>query len=186
MDVGISMRSRGLKPVAELAATKPHGHRVRYMAGCRCLKCRMANANYALRRIQACNRGEGNAIVDASPAIAHLRELSRQGVGYKTAADAASVARSTVSKLVFGERTRARAQTVRRLLAVTAKARADHSTVRGGKTWRMINQLLEEGFTKARISRELGNKTPALQIRHHSVLARTELAVERLWRKYMQ
>jgi hypothetical protein len=54
------------------------------------------------------------------------------------------------------------------------------------RTWRLIEQLLEEGFSKARIARELGMQTPALQLRRARVLARTELAVEKLWRRYMK
>ncbi len=121
----------------------------------------------------------------AEPARAHLRKLSRAGVGYKTAADAASVARSVVAKIVQGQRSQIRAQTAKRLLSVTPAARADHSTVPAGRTWRRINQLLEEGFTKARLARELGMRTPALQIGKRRVLACTELAVEKLWRRYM-
>jgi hypothetical protein len=105
-------------------------------------------------------------------------------VGYKTAADAASIARSTVAKVLSGERQRLRAQGAKRLLALTPAARADHSLVSGSYTWRLIEWLLEEGFTKARIARELGRKSPALQIRRNFVLARTQLSVEQLWRRY--
>lgn len=57
--------------------------------------------------------------------------------------------------------------------------------VPAGRTWRRINQLLEEGFSKARLARELGMHTPALQIGKTRVLACTELAVAKLWRRYM-
>lgn len=179
------LAARGLRPVRELGLRRPHGERLRYMAGCRCLKCRCANSNYETRRAAARRRGEWNGIVDASPARKHLRRLSRRGVGYKTAADAASVARSTVAKVIAGERQRLRAQTVKRLLAVTPAAHADHSIVSARRTWRLIERLLEEGFTKRRIAQELlGPKAKALQLRPDFVLARTELAVEKLWRRY--
>jgi hypothetical protein len=96
-----------------------------------------------------------------------------------------SDARSTVGKILRGERRHLRAQTAKRLLAVTPAARADHSTVPAGRTWRLINHLLEEGFSKARLARELGMRTRALQIGKTRVLACTELAVEKLWRRYM-
>lgn len=174
-----------LRPVQELAARRPHGDRLQYMAGCRCLKCRMANSNYETARARARKAGDWNGLVDAAPVRAHLRKLSRAGVGYKTAADAASVARSVVAKVRIGERTQIRASTAKRLLAVTAAARADHSYVSAAQTWYLIKQLLDEGFTKARIAQELGVGR-ALQIRKTRVLARTALAVEKLWRKYMQ
>jgi hypothetical protein len=114
----------------------------------------------------------------------HLRALSRRGVGYKTAADAASVSRSTVGKILSGERRQLRAQAAKRLLALTSAARADHCIISASYTWRVIEWLLEEGFTKARIARELGAQRPALQIGRKFVLARTQLAVEKLWRRY--
>lgn len=180
-----ALASRGLRPVTELAARRAHGDRLRYMAGCRCLPCRCANARYEQQRLAARRRGEWNGLVPAGPVRAHLRKLSAAGVGYKTAADAASVARSVVAKILRGERRQIRAQNAKRLLAVTPAARADHSTVSAARTWRRIHQLLEEGFSKARLARELGMRTPALQIGKTRVLARTELAVEKLWRRYM-
>lgn len=178
--------SRGLRPVAELAERRAHGDRLRYLAGCRCLPCRCANARYEQQRLAARRRGEWNGLVPAGPVRVHLRKLSAAGVGYKTAADAASVARSVVAKILRGERRQIRAQNAKRLLAVTPAARADHSTVPAARTWRRINQLLGEGFSKARLARELGMRTPALQISKTRVLARTELAVEKLWRRYME
>jgi hypothetical protein len=180
------LASRGLRPVGELAARRAHGDRLRYMAGCRCLPCRCANANYERGRLAARRRGEWNGLVDAAPARAHLRKLSRAGVGYKTAADAASVGKTTVAEILTGKKQQIRAQTARRLLAVTVAARADHSTVPAGRTWRLIERLLKEGFSKARIARELGMRSPALQLRRTRVLARTQLAVEKLWRRYMR
>ena len=170
----------------ELAERRMHGNRLRYLAGCRCLPCRCANARYEQQRLAARRRGEWNGLVPAGLVRVHLRKLSAAGVGYKSAADAASVARSVVAKIVQGQRRQIRAQTAKRLLAVTPAARADHSTVPAGRTWRRINRLLDEGFSKARIARELGMRTPALQINKMRVLARTELAVEKLWRRYMQ
>ena len=184
----MNLASRGLKPIAELGARRAHGERLRYMAGCRCLKCRMANSNYETGRAAARRRGEWNGLVDAALARAHLLKLRRKGIGYKTAADAASVARSTVAKILSGERKRMRAQALKRILAVTPAARADSSCVPAARTWRLIEELLEEGFSKAALAREiLGNpKARALQIRRRFVLARTQAAVERVWRRHMQ
>lgn len=175
----------GLRSAAELAANRPHGIRLRYMAGCRCLKCRMANSNYETARARARKAGDWNGLVDAGPARLHLEALSRAGVGYKTAADAASVARSVVARIRTGERLKVRARTAKRLLSVTPDARADSSHVPAGPTWRLIRQLLRQDFTKARIARELGVGR-ALQFNRRRVLARTALAVEKLWRRYMQ
>lgn len=51
-------------------------------------------------------------------------------------------------------------------------------------TWERIEWLLAEGFSKARIARELGMKRPALQLNRHRVTVRNAAKVEALWRRY--
>ncbi len=176
----------GLKSAAELAAQHPHGVRIRYMGGCRCLKCRMANANYEKQRAKARACGDWNGVVDAIPARKHIRKLSRQGVGYKMVAQAARTSSTIVLDIRMGRRTRARARTVRQILAVTAEmARGDAALVSAASTWRLIDLLLEEGFTKASLARHLGMRSPALQINRRRVTVRTRDAVWRLHRRLM-
>ena len=174
--------ARGL-PTPERLAARPHGTRLRYLSGCRCVPCRAANSRYETARAAARKAGDWNGVVDAAPARAHLLKLGRQGVGYKSVAAAASVAVSVVAKIRSGERVQVRASTARRILGVTADARADASTVPAGPTWRRIRQLLEEGYTKGRIARELGAQRPALQLGRRRVLASTAVRVERLHRR---
>jgi hypothetical protein len=80
---------------------------------------------------------------------------------------------------------RIRARTLRRILAVTPAQLADRSFVSAKSTWRLIRQLLEEGYTKAAIARLLGYKSPALQFRRTRVFASTEMRVKRLHSKLM-
>jgi hypothetical protein len=164
---------RGLRPIAELAAARPHGDRLRYMAGCHCFKCRRANSDYERWRIAARAAGDWNGIVDAAPARAHLLKLSRAGVGQWAVCHATDVARSMLHEIKNGDRPRIRARTLRRILAVTPKHRADHSIVPAARLWRLINQLLAEGYTKSALARKLGYKTRAIQFRRHRVLARS-------------
>lgn len=178
-----AMIERGLRPVAILGAEKPHGVRLRYMAGCRCLPCRMANANYETARSKARRAGEWNGVVDAAEARQHILRLGRAGVGYKVLADSANVARSVVAKIRSGERTRARAMSVKRILAVTTACRSDAALVSAAGTWRYIGLLREEGYTKAAIARMLGCKNAALQIRKDRVTVRTAARVAALYRK---
>jgi len=153
------------------------------MGGCRCIPCRAANSRYETGRLAARKRGEWNGVVTAAPARAHVLKLGRQGIGYKSVAAAASVALSVVAKIRSGERRQVRAATARRVLAVTAAARADASTVPAGPTWWLIRRLLEEGYTKGRLARELGAQRPALQLGRRRVLAITAVRVERLYRR---
>jgi len=180
-----TLLTRGLRPASQLGADRPHGSRLRYLAGCRCLKCRCANANYAVHRAREIVYGRWNGVIDAGAVRAHLRKLSRAGVGTRTIARQAGIGRTCIELLRTGARSRIRALAARRILAVTVNQLADHATVPAGPTWRRLNQLLDEGFTKRRLAHELGIGR-SLQIRRTRVLVRTERAVEVLWRKYMQ
>lgn len=157
-----------------------HGTRARYNAArCRCLPCRRANARYEMER----QSRPFNGLVPAAPAQAHLFALSAQGVGYKSAADAASVARSVVAKIRSGERTQVRAQTAARILAVDAQAVADGALVSAEETWRLLDDLRAQGYPKRRLALLMGSqaKDPALQVRTERIQAKTALRVRRLY-----
>lgn len=174
-----------LAPVQDLGARHPHGVRVRYMAGCRCLKCRMANSNYETERARARKAGDWNGIVDATPARQHIRKLSRQGVGYKLVAEAADLPTSIVFGIRTGDRPRARARTVRKILEVSTACRGDSTLISAKPTWRRIEILLEEGYTKAALAKMLGYDRPALQIGRERVTVRNAAKVERLYQRLM-
>jgi hypothetical protein len=76
--------------------------------------------------------------------------------------------------------------TEKRILSVTAGARLDGALVSAKKTWRLLDQLLDEGFTKTRLARELGFKSRALQIGKNKCTVEMAGRVERLWNSYMR
>ena len=47
---GAALHARGLRPIAELGGSRPHGTRLRYLAGCKCFHCRRANSDYERER----------------------------------------------------------------------------------------------------------------------------------------
>lgn len=176
------MAARGLRSAAELAADKPCGTRVRYYAGCRCSECRAANTAYERERAEARKRGEHNGLVSADRARAHLMKLSKRGVGQKTAADAAKVAASIVSKIIDGQRTKIRAQTEKRILAVTEATAADGARKSARSTWRLLDELIAAGYSKARIGSEiLGRPVRSLQISRRLVEVKTEARVRAVY-----
>lgn len=122
----------------------------------------------------------GGYLVDAEPVRAHLRKLSRQGVGYKSAAAACDVSKTTLAEVLSRKKRTIRKATADRVLQVTKEALADGALVSAGRTWRRINGLLEEGFTRAELARRLGYKSPALQFRRGRITARNALRVQRL------
>lgn len=156
-----------------------HGTRSRYTSGCRCSACREANRVYNRSRVRAAFNG----LVDAGRARQHLVALSGNGVGRRSVAAACDVALTVIADVRSGKKQQIRAETERRLLAVSSEAIADHATVPGGPTWRAVRELLKLGWTKGAIAQELGRKYPALQIHRRRVLARTALAVDKLLRR---
>ena len=180
------IEERGLTAAAQRMAEQPHGTRLRYLAGCKCFHCRRANSDYERERQAAREAGDWNGFVDAGPARAHLRKLSRRGVGKRIVHAVSDVSLSVIDAVRAGRKTRIRARTERKILAVTPAARGDAALIPAGPTWERIGWLLDEGFTKGRIALELGRKTRALQINRRTVTVRTAARVEALVRRYQQ
>ena len=174
-------RPATLRSAKELALGKPCGIRIKYMGGCRCLPCRAANSRYETERLAMRKMGLTNRIVSADEARVHLARLSRRGVGYKTAADVAGVARSVVAKITSGERVRIREETERSILAVTPDAARGRALVNARPTWRRIDWLLEHGARKAWIAKALGYRVHALQLNRRKVTAENARRVRQLY-----
>lgn len=176
------LSARGMKPIAELGARREHGDRLRYMAGCRCFQCRRANSAYEAARKVARAAGEGNGIVPAAKARAHMAHLSALGVGRRSVAAASDVADSVLTEIIAGRKQNIRAATERAILAVTVDAMGDRALVPAKATWKLLNELIKDGFTKGELALRLGYKTPALQLKKDFVTARNKHLVERLHR----
>jgi hypothetical protein len=177
-------RPKDLPSIEILASKKPHGDRVRYMGGCRCVPCRAANSRYECRRAELRRCGLANGIVSARRTRQRLITLGRQGIGYKTVARAAGVSRTVVAKIRFGQRTQIRAMTEKRILDLGANLIPASRLEDARPAWRKIHWLIENGFTKAEIARRLGKTTPALQIRDDIITHRTAQAIDALWRSF--
>ena len=172
--------ARGLKLPHVLAQNMLHGNRLRYMGGCRCADCRRANTDYEKSRAIARKAGDWNGTVSAEKARQHLQHLSQAGVGRRTVQAATDVGDSILSAIINGSKQKIRARTERKILAVTPDVKADHALVSGESTWKLIDALIEAGFTRGRIALELGNKRPALQLRRSQVTVRHAWMIERI------
>lgn len=179
------MRPDDLPTAAELGARKPHGMRLKYMGGCRCLLCRAANSSYETSRALARKNGDWNGLVPANAARRRLRKLSRQGVGRRAVAEACGVGLTTLVEIKSGRKQLIRARTERKILNVDRWAVAGAGHVPAERTWKIIAWLIDEGFSKAEIARRLGFKRPALQFNRRKVLARTAMKVERFYNRIM-
>lgn len=180
------MRPPDLPPAAALGATKPHGTRIRYIAGCRCVPCRAANSRYESGRLRARRNGDWNGLVPAARAKKHLRALTRVGVGRRSVAEASDVGETVIAEIRSGAKKQIRARTERRILSVTKDAVAGAACIPADRTWVLINRMLREGFTRGALAQRIGRKTPALQIGKRRVLARTAMEVERFYERIME
>jgi len=177
-----TLAQRGLRSAQELGASKPHGTRGRYLAGCKCVPCRAANSRASCAYDKAAREGNGNPIVSAKPVRKHLLKLAQCGLGRRLIADAAGVPQSTIRAIRMGTRRQVRLRTAERILAVTDELRGDATLLPAGPTWALIDKLLDEGFTRARLSALIGNNGRALQISTTFVTAKTACRVEKLYR----
>lgn len=135
------------------------------MAGCRCIQCRAANSRYSCGREAARRQGDKRDLVPSAAAREHLKQLSRKGVGYKLVADEARIAESVIWKIRAGERCQIRKTTETAILTVSAEiARGDASLIASGPAWKLLDELLRDGYTKTQLAKWLGTKTPALQL----------------------
>jgi len=176
-----ALAARGLRPVKELGEAKPHGNRLRYMAGCRCTECRGANTQYERSRAKARKEGDWNGFVAADNARAHLLELSAAGVGRRTVCDAADVSNSVVHSIILGRKVQIRARTERLILAVTPAAAADHALVPAKPTLMLLRKLAKDGYSKASLASHLGYANRALQFKDTQVTVRTQHDVQRMF-----
>lgn len=180
------MRPSDLPPVAELAADKPHGNRIRYMSGCKCMLCRAANSRYETDRARARRAGDWNGLVPADRARRHLRKLAGAGVGKRSVAEAGDVPVSIIDGIRSGRKRQIRARTERSILSVTREALAAGQLVDARPTWVRIRRLLREGFTRAELARRLGYRSPALQFRRDTIRLMSAVKIERFYNRIME
>lgn len=114
-------------------------------------------------------------------ARAHMRQLRLAGIGLRRLSELTGIARSRLGEIRRGRgyqrryKRKLRAETAERILGVPVTAEPfGGALIPAGQTWRIITGLVHAGIRKAAIARALGLRTPAIQTRHHRVLARTE------------
>jgi hypothetical protein len=179
----VNLTARGLKPAAVLAVDRPHGDRLKYIGGCRCDQCKAANSTYERERLQARKNGQWNGLVPADRARQHMLNLAEKGVGRRAVGAASDVADSILVGIRSGEKKQIRAETERKILAVTIEAASDRALIPAKPTWVLINKMLKWGHTKAELAKRLGYESPALQINKKTVTVRNAFEVRQLYSK---
>jgi hypothetical protein len=160
------------------------GTRGNYRRGCKCLKCRAANSQYEVQREAAKRSGDTRHLVSAATARARIIALGKAGVGYKIVAEEVRMNPGIVLKIRQGKRANIRAHRERAILAIDPKTvlRGDHSLVDGAATWRLIDELLGDGYTKRQIATWFyGRHTLTIQFRRDRVTFRTAAKIQQLY-----
>lgn len=176
-------QSTAVERIAALRASvvdKPHGTRARYVAGCRCEACTTANTAYGKEVYRRHRAGETNPIVLAETARKHIKKLSKHGVGNRSIAEVSGVRYRTISLIRSGEQLRIRKSAEIAILNVGTDAATGRALIDAKPTLKVLDELVERGYSKAQLARWLGFKHPDLQIRGPRVTAETAAKVRRM------
>lgn len=167
-------RLPNMRPVGELASRRPHGDRLRYIAGCRCDACRKANSAREREYAQRRKAGEGNPIVPADAARGHILALAAAGVGMASVVEATGISRAILCKVKDGSRRGLRRANEQKILAVPFDYLADGALVDARPIWQLIRKTMRDGgFTQRRIGREVhGPHVRSLQISKKQITVR--------------
>lgn len=143
--------------------------------GCRCEPCKAARKAYDKRLKQRAEPG----YVDATEAREHVADLMAHGIGLKRISALTGLSGGVLCKLMYGTRTQGRGPSKRirpatrdALLAVKRTDHADAGLVDARPTWKVIDQLLADGWTKTAIARRLGQTSSGLQLSRDQIQAR--------------
>lgn len=175
--------------------TRLHGTHAKYaVERCRCDECRRAQREYNRHRVRQMARPDGvwNPYVDAGSAREHVQWLASCGVGVKSIAKISGVPHGTLSKLMYGDNVRGlapsrriRPATEQKILAVMPVMAQGAQQVPAGPTWRLLEELIARGWSRAELTRRLGQKGPGLQLSRSRVRASTARKVEQLHAELM-
>lgn len=167
-------RLPNMRPLSELASRRPHGDRLRYLAGCRCDACRKANSSREREYAQLRKAGEGNPIVPADAARAHILALAAAGVGIASVAEATGISRAILCGIKDGSRPNLRRTNEQKILSVPLDYLADGALVDARPIWQLIRKTMRDGgFTQRRIGQAIhGPHAHSLQIGKKQVTVR--------------
>jgi hypothetical protein len=94
-------RPPDLPSAAVLGAKRPHGHKMRYMAGCRCRKCKRGNSLYNKELVRKSALYGPNDLVPVDEVRAFLLDMRKLGIGYKTVAKHTKVGKTVLGEIVW-------------------------------------------------------------------------------------
>lgn len=163
-----------------------HGTKSQYCRGCRCMKCKRANAQYTQERRKTISDGPADPLVDATTTQEYLQYLSAEGIGTRAVHECTDIARHILVEIATGRRRRIRRSTQQRILKVTADAVADGARVNPELAQMQIEELMQEGdFSAAELARRLGISEKLYPMKSRKMRASTVAKINRFYRQIM-
>lgn len=149
-------RPSDLPTAKQLAGNRPHGHKMRYLAGCRCWRCRAGSAAYERKLKEDRRRYGPNNLVPTDRVRRHLQFLQRHGMGHKTVAKHARIGKTTLADILWYGKKQMRRRSEARVLAVlpTLDTLPSNVKIPAADTVAKIQQLIRWGYPKSLINRD--------------------------------
>lgn len=147
---------------------------MRYLAGCRCRRCRDGNAAYE-RKLEQNRRLHGpNDLVPTDRVREHLRHLQQFGMGHKTVAKHGGVGKTVLAEILWYGKRQMRRRSALRVLAVqpTLDTLPKNTQIPAAETVGKIRQLIRWGYPKALINRD-GLNLQSVGMQVHSLRGKT-------------
>jgi DNA-binding Xre family transcriptional regulator len=130
--------------------------------------------------------GITNHIVDAAKAKTRILKLRKRGIGRRYLSELIGIPESSISKIASGKKRRIREATLAKILSVALdKLPKGKALIDAKECWKMLEELLSEGFTKAELANRLGYKSPAIQIHREKITVDTFKRVKSFYNRIM-
>lgn len=178
------LRPTDLPSRSDLGKRRPHGHMMKYLAGCRCARCRRANCEYKERLAENRRLYGPNDLVPATKVRRLLAEMRKLGIGYKTVARHTRVSKTGLSEIWYRKKFKVRRRTEKKILAFKPSLDTMPATlcIPAEETIAKLRQLILWGYPKSLINREaIGGEAGALQV--HALEGKTPHVQVRTARK---
>lgn len=175
-------KSRRLEALRENAKKLPCGTRSRYLAGCRCELCASANRLYLRAyRLEIAKRGK--VLMPVEKVLKHIAKLRRQGFGLGWIAEQAGLDRSTLRQIVT-IRKHIKRETAQRILGIDGSRMRGKHKVKAAKTYAMLDELLNSGFSKIQIQRLSKSQLP-YRPRGKHITAKTAAKIATVYQRFL-
>jgi hypothetical protein len=155
------MRPPDLPSAKVLGRRHRHGHKMRYVAGCRCWRCIKGNKAYEAEIDRKRKLYGPNDLVDPSEVRAFLQHLQTLGIGYQTVAKKVGVAKTVLGEVLWPGvhgRSKLRRRTANKVLTyqTTLENLPRNLGVSAGNTVARVKEMLLWGIPKLEMSRQFG------------------------------